>query len=238
MFENSYRKILLENLETNVGLFENHNIIFCMDCPRHDIWRKSIYEAYKLNRDVKASEFNTKDVFNHAKTVVIPNLIEKLDCLIVEKDFAEGDDVIASLTSHISEKGDHVAIVSCDYDFAQLLNHPNTTIHNLQNMKIDLPKLVEKFNVESVDEYLKLKILMGDAGDNITAIHDRCGKVTALKYVKNPKTLLESKKDELHHIKLRLKRNQQLIDFRHIPTEIRNGIVDEFKTRLSQRRSI
>ena len=68
---------------------------------------------------------------------------------------------------------------------------------------------------------------MGDSGDNIPAIHEKCGKVTALKYVKNSKMLLENKKIDLDSVRANLKRNKLLIDFTMIPKEIQNQIMNK-----------
>lgn len=232
MLSNGLKHNILKALTNHLGLFDKSKIIFCLDCPRKNIWRRSYYDLYKMNRDnsKQQHEFQISPVFSYAKDIVIPNLVEELQCKMLQSDNAEGDDIVAVTTNHLSTSDD-VLILTCDYDMAQLIND-RVSIINLQNEQINLLKLTEKFGVESIDDYLKLKIFMGDAGDNIPAIHEKCGKVTALKYVKNSKVLMENKKVNLDSVKANLKRNKLLIDFKMIPDEIKQQIEHELNEKI------
>jgi 5'-3' exonuclease len=232
MLSNGLKHNILKALTNHLGLFDKSKIIFCLDCPRKNIWRRSYYDLYKMNRDnsKQQHEFQISPVFSYAKDIVIPNLVEELQCKMLQSDNAEGDDIVAVTTNHLSTSDD-VLILTCDYDMAQLIND-RVSIINLQNEQINLLKLTEKFGVESIDDYLKLKIFMGDAGDNIPAIHEKCGKVTALKYVKNSKVLMENKKVNLDSVKANLKRNKLLIDFKMIPDEIKQQIEQELNEKI------
>lgn len=226
MLNSALKHNILKALTNHIGLFDKSKIIFCLDCPRKDIWRRSYYNLYKMNRDnsKQQHEFQVSPVFSYARDIIVPNFVEELQCKILQSDNAEGDDVIAVATNSLSTNS-NVLILTCDYDMVQLVND-KVSIINLLNEQINLEKITNKFGVESIDEYLKLKIFMGDGGDNIPAIHEKCGKVTALKYVKNSKMLLENKKVDLDSVKANLKRNKLLIDFKMIPQEIQQQIME------------
>jgi 5'-3' exonuclease len=224
MVKHALKHNIVKVLTNHTGLFDKSKIIFCLDCPRKNIWRRSYYDLYKMNRDTSKQkhEFNVGPVFSHARDMLIPNLAEEFGGHRLQCDAAEGDDVVAVATAKLSQNG-KVLILTCDYDMAQLIN-PNVSIINLQNEEISLAKITEKYGVETIDDYLKLKIFMGDAGDNIPAIHEKCGKVKALKYVKDSKALMENAKIDLDSVKANLKRNKLLIDFKMIPKEIKEAV--------------
>ena len=75
----------------------------------------------------------------------------------------------------------------------------------------------------SAQDYMQMKILMGDKIDNIDAAFPRCGPKTAEALIGDPK-LMAAKIEKYGSEKL--KRNRMLIDFDMIPASVRSTIIE------------
>ena len=81
LFEQNLIKNINNTCQKIFPILNKSNYVFCIDCPRKDIWRKQIYTDYKINRDNnKSFRFNMKPIFNRAYNFIIPNLIEEYNC--------------------------------------------------------------------------------------------------------------------------------------------------------------
>lgn len=219
----------------NGGLPRMSNVIFANDCPKQKIWRKSIFDKYKLQRilaDRTKNPFNFSKVFAYANEHLIPEFIdENQGSKLISVDTAEGDDIIASLIKLIPEDETKVVIAN-DKDYIQLLDVPNLILTNCQGRIFSLEEesrhklLVENNKKLTAKEFLLKKILIGDKADNIESIFPRCGEASAIKLLLNREMLKERLSDP--EIRARFELNKKLIDFNNIP----NVIIDSVKEQL------
>lgn len=233
----TYFKIyFLNSLKSLCQKFNPTRLIIAIDAKNG--WRKKIYPEYKQQRK-KARDDSKVDfeaLFKILDTFLeeLQNAFQNLEILKVDE--AEGDDIIAVACQNISSR---ITIVSTDHDFYQL--------HTLKNVKQFNPKdkqIVKPLNGKTS---LEVKILGGDKNDNIPAIFPRCGPKTVaslmssnfltnlyddeyFKLEENLKAFKEKTKLSPEEVRKNLQRNTQLIDFKHIPTEIRTRILEKIQS--------
>ena len=220
------------------GLPKMSNVIFADDCPKRDIWRNSIFDAYKLQRrlaDKSKNPFDFSKVFAYANDHLIPEFIEENQgSKIIGVDNAEGDDIVATLIK-VLPKEDTKVVIANDKDYIQLLDTPNLILTNCQGRIFSLEEeskhklLVENNKTLTAKEFLLKKILIGDKADNIDSIFPRCGEASAIKLLLNKELLKEKLADP--EIRARFELNKKLIDFSNIP----ESIIDAVKTALSDK---
>jgi 5'-3' exonuclease len=216
MYLNSLSKIIKKHK------IELNNIYFCRDCKRKDIWRMDLYPEYKKNRDGISNNFG--NIFKYIYSNILPELQEK-GVRIISSDRAEADDVIAIIKNLVrdQEKDRDIVIITSDHDYLQLIDD-KTYIYNLKN------KLLNEKSYGSAKKDLMVKILTGDKSDNIPSTWKKCGEKTALKYLDNRELLQKKLKDP--EILKRFELNQQLIDFKNIPSEIVDSVQQKFSNLL------
>lgn len=167
------------------------NIVFCLDCPRTEIWRNDIYANYKGGR-VLSNTFNC-GIFSIFYSMLAEKQHKLLSC-----NSLEADDIVYLLTKHIVNNYTmNIIIITNDNDYLQILAfndptlEPRIHIHNMMNKNSDISKR-SKGNVD-----LLYKICLGDASDNIPPICPRLGSKTALKL---------ANMDELEEVRLLLQK--------------------------------
>ena len=208
-----FKYLFLNNMQNFVKKFKPTKMIMAIDAGNY--WRKDIYPEYKGQRkkimDKSSVPYDKfwpifKPFLKELKTV-LPNVY----FLTVER--CEADDIIGVLCK---EKflNDEFVNVSTDKDFHQLLQHKNYSQFNPTTKK-----MVKHLNPK---KDLFIKILMGDSGDNIPGVKDRCGVVTATNMVNEG--LEKSFSDE--SIKENFDRNKQLIDLSMVPREYKDKIIE------------
>ena len=72
-----------------------------------------------------------------------------------------------------------------------------------------------------------MKIICGDSSDNIKKCFPRVGKKTAEKYIAD-RELLQKKLNENPEYMAIFKKNQLLIDFKHIPANLVQQTIDTY----------
>jgi 5'-3' exonuclease len=224
--EDLIRHIVLNTLRSHIKKFKDYgDIVLC--CDSRNYWRKKVYPHYKAHRK-ENREKSTLDwnlifkVLNKIKE----DLRECFPYKVIEVDGAEADDIIGTLTPRISAS-EKVLILSSDADFKQL--------HKYKNVKQYNPMLGVFVTSPNPVKDLKEKIIRGDSGDGIPNIFSaddvfvtkkRQSAVSSKKLVEwleqDPKVCFT---DEIYR---NFVRNDLLINFDNIPTEIRENIVEEF----------
>ena len=210
-------------------------------CDGRQYWRKEHFEFYKgsrkKNRD--KSDLDWKLIFDTLSDIR-EDLVQHFPYKVVHIDRCEADDVIAALTKWVQtndlvteglfEEAQKVLIVSSDKDFKQL--------HKFGNVKQWSP--MQKKFVESPkgNEYLIEHIVKGDSGDGIPNIYskddvfmnegDRQTPVTAKKLAKYLELGIDACDNE--EVKRNWHRNQLLVDFEFIPEDVRQSVIDTYKS--------
>jgi len=218
-FENTYINPFVKLMKIyNVPM---SNLIFAIDCPRNQIWRMQHFTNYKANRDSsKHRKANVKELFKFTYSKIIPELEENHGIKTIRSDNAEADDVIAVIKNEIRriQPNRKIIIVTGDHDFFQL-SDSNTHIVNLKNKN-----LLEKSCGDPKKDLLK-KIIQGDSSDNINSVFDKCGVKTTQKFIDNMELFYE-KIEKDPKAKKKFEYNKLLIDFDHIPENIKQSIID------------
>jgi DNA polymerase-1 len=137
--------------------------------------KKNLFPDYKGNRKLKRITnfdgfLNQEDESASIETQLL-RLVEYLQCLpidLVAIDRAEADDTIGYLATRFQDKND-VVIMSSDQDFLQLVNN-KITVYSPTKKKIYTPeKIKEEYGV-TPQNYLQMKILLGDSSDNVPGV--------------------------------------------------------------------
>ena len=163
--------------------------------------KKNLYPDYKGNRKLKRIT-NFDGFANQAEeSESIENqllrLVEYLQCLpidICSIDRAEADDTIGYLATKFAETKE-VVIMSSDQDFLQLVND-KITIYSPTKKKFYTPERVKEEYGLPPQNYLQMKILLGDSSDNVPGVP----KLGPKKLIKNFPELVEEEKVTLNEI--------------------------------------
>lgn len=233
-FIEKYEKMYLDSIVKLVKkkIFDNSNIIFCMDSPKENLWRMEIQSDYKGDRIDLSLKHNFKPTFEYTYTDMIPNFIKNhpnIYSMRIEK--MEGDDLIAILANHIKEQDPNhqVYIVSGDEDFLQL-GRPNVTFINYRVKK---PFVLTE---EQAAQSLRNKFILGDTSDCIPSIFPK-GSLKAKSKSGEPitkKDILESDEKLFEYLDLnpdakkQYEINKKMVDFRNIPKIYINKVIKMF----------
>lgn len=222
------------------------NVIFAIDCPRHDIWRKDLAPDYKGARDNKTPMFNTTPSKVYITNVVIPLFVAQ-GAISIQIPRAEADDVIGIIVNNNRDADMHHVIAS-DKDLLQLTgkNYRQYDANGTVIKPVSLFKDVAKsarfkerdFSKEIVDldskDMIFFKTLMGDKSDCINPIHKGCGPVKAYNYLRDKKMLKEAMEtfpDTMDTLRL----NTKLMNFKFVPPHIVDEILYKYsKERINQ----
>jgi 5'-3' exonuclease len=219
IFINKYEKMFLESIVKLVKkkIFDNSNIIFCMDTPKEKLWRMKIQDNYKSGRCDLSLKHNYKTTFDYTYNLMIPKIIEQNKNIHkLRLDEVEADDIIACICMHLKENNQQIYLVSGDEDFLQL-GRENLIFINYKKKK---PFVL---SVEEARTALMNKIINGDPSDCIPSIFPK-GKRINKKDIKINDYLennIESKKQ--------YDNNVLMIDFNNIPKKYYNKIIKLFK---------
>jgi DNA polymerase-1 len=156
--------------------------------------KKNLYPDYKGNRKLKRitnfSGFSDQEEESASIETQLLRLVEYLQCLPIDLaaiDRAEADDTIGYLATRLSKNND-VSIMSSDQDFLQLVND-KITVYSPTKKKIYTPEKVREEYGVTPQNYLQMKILLGDSSDNVPGVP----KLGPKKLIKNFPELQEEK---------------------------------------------
>jgi 5'-3' exonuclease len=209
-------------------------IVVCTDTKSS--WRKGVYPYYKAHRKaIREKQKSEKGMDWSVLFKTIHEIIDEIDTFfpykVISIPHAEGDDVIAVLARNFQEKS---IIISSDKDFTQL--------HKYKNIKQYSPIQKKMLNGSEPYKYLKEHIIRGDKGDgvpNILSADDCIVEGVRQRPISKKKVELwmnEKPADFcVNGMSEKWKRNQQLIDFDFIPTDISQSIVDQYLKEKDQR---
>lgn len=196
-------------------------------------FRYSLYPEYKLTRKLnraKRGQYKIGPVFDELYVNVFPSIFgDRMVQLAV--DGAEGDDVIASIarSERIAQDYEKIILVSSDRDFLQLQIDRPVAQYDAKGEMV-LPRL--KHGNEIIDltpkQALMIKIISGDSSDNIKPIKPKIGEIRAYKYITEKTDEFKKMLKEEPEVAERLVLNSKLIDFKNIPTDLSQKVVDEF----------
>ena len=135
--------------------------------PPSPIFRHEMYEEYKANREEQPEDIALAIPY-------IKAIVEAFNIPIVMVANYEADDVIGTLAKQAEKEGFTVYMVTPDKDYAQLVSE-NIYMYkpSRQGNGVDIwgvQDILEKWQVERVDQVIDVLGLQGDSIDNIPGI--------------------------------------------------------------------
>lgn len=162
---------LLRGVRQQIANRQNYTPIVLWDGAS---WRKLKFAAYKENRDRK----ETKNEIRLAKMKdsykkQVPYIKKALRFLGIPQVSAvnmEADDLGAILTDRYTKTGGRVLLMTGDKDWLQLVG-PNVIWHDFINSRVVTRDKFQEFTgVETARQFVEVKALCGDAGDNVPGV--------------------------------------------------------------------
>lgn len=147
-------------------------------------WRKNAFPDYKLNRDkndtvADQKKLAEKEAFRaqkkHIQTAMRLIGIPQVLCMNYE-----ADDLAGILVERAERKGDKVMLISGDQDWVQLVGPSVTWFDPIRDKKVSPANLEATYGVKTTEQFLQLKALQGDSGDNLPPVGG-IGPKTAVK---------------------------------------------------------
>ena len=236
--ENMIRHMILNSLRYNKLKFEQDygEMIICADDKNY--WRRKYFPYYKALRrtDREESELDWNAIFN-ALNNVREELKEIFPYKVIQIDTAEADDIIGTIVhaeGTMLNSDNPILILSGDKDYIQLHTYGNVSQYD--------PTRKRWIKNSDPEGYLHEHIVRGDRGDgvpnilspdNCLVLKQRQGRVTQ-------KRLDESK--DINNMSDALKRNyirnKTLVDLSQVPEEIKQQVMDAYRTENTKDRSL
>ena len=147
---------------------------------KHPTQRHDEYPQYKANREAMPEGLSESLPY-------IFKLLESLNIQVLSKDGYEADDIIGTIAKSEEKKGFQVYMMTSDKDFAQLVSdnifmyRPATKWEATSIWGVS--EVLEKFQVQKINQVIDFLAMMGDSADNIPGIPG-VGKKTAQKFIK------------------------------------------------------
>ncbi len=174
--------------------------------PKGKTFRHEQYEPYKANRDAQPEDISIAMPY-------IQSIVEAFNIPIFIKPGFEADDVIGTLSKKAEKEGFKVYMVTPDKDYAQLVSDniymykPSRSGNGIEILGV--PEILEKWDIERVDQVIDILGLQGDSVDNIPGIPG-IGAKTAVKLLK----LYDSVEGIIEHAhELKGKQQEKVIAF-------------------------
>lgn len=164
--------------------FSATDLVFCFD--RGEPVRKKLFPAYKANHKDDATEpYKQKKYLHRQLHELRNNLLPMIGFRnVFSQDGYEADDFVAAVCNHWQVR--RAVIVSSDKDLHQCLCDTPAkyvTQYDLNgNGELSKAKFIERYGVYP-SEWVQVKAMMGDVGDNIPGI-EGVGEKTAIKWLK------------------------------------------------------
>lgn len=171
-FTNTLLEVLKKEGPTHMA------VVFDTDAPTE---RHTSFEAYKAHREAMPEDLAIAIPF-------IYRLIEGFNIPVITKDGYEADDIIGTLAKKAEVEGFEVFCMTPDKDFAQLVSE-RIKIYKPARMGngheiLGVKEVLEKWEIERVDQVIDILGLWGDAVDNIPGIPG-IGEKTAKKLIQD-----------------------------------------------------
>jgi DNA polymerase-1 len=185
-------------LNTLMDLINNQkpsHLAVCFD-TKDKTERHEDFAAYKANRQETPEDILTA-------VPDIKRMLRAFNIPIIEVPGYEADDIIGTLSVKASQAGYNVVMVTPDKDYGQLVNDKVVMYRPASGFAkaafLGEKEILEKWDIERVDQVIDILGMMGDAVDNIPGIKG-VGEKTAAKFLKEYGTL-ENVLANAEHIK-------------------------------------
>ena len=196
-------------------------MLFCEDDFTSNSFRRKMYPDYKGGRvESKARlPYNLNKIRNYFTTVIFDqsDVWARTGYKNVFVEGAEGDDIIYEAMTKFGPKYQDRLVIAADKDLLQI---PDAFQFNLDDRMV---KRLGKNGLISAQDFLMIKILVGDGSDNIPKVFPKVGPVRAEKII-NEKGKLEKMLAESKEASDQFELNKKLIDISKMPEELSRTI--------------
>lgn len=182
----------LQILQKEIRINENYYPVICWDDGQSDR-RLALYDNYKKHRDkledpenkpfnqMTNEELDKDYVYNYK--LQRKKLIEILNSFGIPSllfKHTEGDDLMYWLSKHCSKS----KVLTDDRDLLQLLSETCKLRQPMKDTTWTLDSFLKEHEFESINDFVRIKALTGDASDNIPTACFKVGEKTAPKFLK------------------------------------------------------
>jgi len=135
--------------------------------PKGKTFRHEKYEPYKANRLAQPEDISIALPYIHS-------IVEGFNIPIPMVDNYEADDIIGALSKQAEAEGFTVYMVTPDKDYAQLVSEnifmykPSRSGNGVEILGV--PEVLEKWDIDKVEQVIDVLGLQGDSVDNIPGI--------------------------------------------------------------------
>lgn len=169
-FTNTLLEVLKKEAPTHIGV--------AFDTPKKT-FRHEQFEAYKAQREAQPEDISIAVPY-------VKRLLEAMNIPILLVDGYEADDVIGTLARCAAEEGFEVFMMTPDKDYGQLVQEHvymyKPAFMGNKAEKMGIAEILDKWQIERVDQVIDMLGLMGDASDNIPGVPG-VGEKTAQKLI-------------------------------------------------------
>ena len=134
---------------------------------REPTFRHEVFPEYKAQRDALPEDIAEQ-------FPLVDKLFEALNITMIRKPGFEADDIIGTLAKEAEAEGFETFMVTPDKDYTQLVSDKITMFkpgrQGSNPELLGVPEVLEKWQVERVDQVVDILGLMGDASDNIPGV--------------------------------------------------------------------
>lgn len=162
----------LRNLRAKMALYSSYTPVVTWDGAS---WRNMNYPEYKANRDKDPTSKHevAQAAMKATYKAQVPHIKKALRFLGVTQVFAmnmEADDLGAILTDRYVAQGARVILLTGDKDWLQLVQPNVTWLDFINDRKVTVKNFEEHTGVTTVKQFIEVKALCGDAGDNVPGV--------------------------------------------------------------------
>lgn len=136
-------------------------------------YRKDLSAEYKGNREEKykdQTEEEKKKVLEFFEGFERALELSKEVYPLLRFKKVEADDLAAYLVRELSPKFEHTWLISSDMDWDLLLSENVSRFSFVTRKEYTLENFYEYHNCETPEDYISIKVLQGDSGDNVKGI--------------------------------------------------------------------
>lgn len=169
----------LKSVGYAIRLYQPTRVILVFDGQGNSTNKQYLYSAYKANRSTTKVNnwkvFSDKSEESESMANQMGRLIEYLTQLPVSMiaiPKIEADDVIGYLVDKFESnpETDKITIMSADQDFLQLISDKTEIYSPTKKKTYNKKEVLDEYLVHA-NNYINMKLLLGDSGDNVPGVN-------------------------------------------------------------------
>jgi len=168
----NYAAKYLETVRSLANSYECRDIIITADF-KGSSYRRGIDPEYKANRKVLKEKQSPEEreefeefFEDYLKTLEI---LELAGFPILKYEGVEADDIAAYISKYYSKNYEHTWLISSDRDWDLLVNKKVSRFSYVTRKEITLDNWEQHYDCTQ-EQYISLKVLQGDSGDNVPGV--------------------------------------------------------------------